>query len=195
MSAPALALAIRDTLLTKVRLNGDTIDKNTCDVCFGPEPKPGCGQLFLAVHLGRWIPESADYDLSEQYEVNVTISMKLGEVPQDMFGEEAWTKAATGLDAVARTVITALHQNQQVRLTANDGQPYSIGTAGSRPDGFYTTVQFTGAQAPVFRKASWFNMGEPLPADADDSQAAQCGVSQTLTFGKAQRAQTIAGMT
>jgi len=195
MSAVALAQAVRDVIQARIQINGKNPDATVCEVGLSGMPKPGSGQVYIAVHLGGWQPVSGDYDLEEEYTVRVTVTVRLGSTPTDRHGLAVWVAATAGLDAICRAIVQALHQNQQVRLFANSGKSYSIGDSGpSTPDGFYTTVQFTGAEPPQPQRASWFLAGEsPDPDNA--AELALSGVSQTLSFGKARRCQTVAGMT
>lgn len=189
MSAPALAQAVRDVIQANVLLNNVAIDSNTCEVGFDGSPKASSGQIYIGVHLGSWTPMSGDWDLHEEYQVSVTVTLRLGTTPQDRQGLAAWVKATTGLDAICRQIITLLHHNQTVRAKANLGQSYSIGAASA---GFLTTVQFVGAQPPKFQKAGWwFAKEDRATMDAADPDV--CGVSQELRFGKAQRCQGIDG--
>ena len=180
---------MRDTLQAVITLNGNALDSNSCEVGFDGVPKPAAGQLYLAIHLAGWSPVPEDYDLAESFQVSVTATLRLGSTPQDRYGIGAWALGTSGLDAICRQVIRALHQNQAVRALANDGQSYSINTTATA--GFYTTTQFVRAEPPKFRDYKWFTGGELTD---DPVTAAQSGVSATLTF-KADRSQSIPAMT
>jgi hypothetical protein len=176
-------MAVRDTIQRGVLLNGNAIDADTCEVGFDGSPKPSAGQLYIAVHLGSWsMAPMGDWDFHEQVEIQVTVTLRLGDVPLDRYGIAAWVKATSGLDAICRQIIVLLHHNQAVRAAANV-------YIGSGSAGFVTTTQLVSAQPPKMQRAQWFLGNEP---PADDVQAAMSGVSQTLTF-KAQRCQGIDG--
>jgi len=186
MSAPALALAVRDTIIGAVKLNGAAIDTNTCDVGFDGSAKPGCGELYISVHLGGWKAISGDNDLHESFDMAVTVTRRLGYAPKDRYGQEIWVKITTGLDALCRAIATLIHKSQAVRNLANTSPDYGIGANAA---GFHTPLWFTGAGAPTFRDYKWFTAKLP---PGTEQEAAQAGVSQTITFAKAERCQAVA---
>ena len=193
MSSPALCQAVRDVIQAGLTINGSSPDANTCEVGFDGQPKPSAGQVYIAVHMGGFNRLEGDYDLDEGHDVYVTVTYRLGVAPKDRFGVEIWAKATSGLDALCRSIITLLHHNQNVRIYANHGKSYSIGDTGGGPDGFYTPLRFASAGKPQYRDYSWFTALPPK--DLKESDYEKCGVSQELRFGKANRCQTISGMT
>ncbi len=176
-------MAVRDKLQRVVKINGNAIDADTCECGFDGKPKPSAGELYLAVHPLGWQGISGDDDLHEEAQIGVTITLRMGFAPSDRFGVAAWLQANTGLDAVARVVITALHKDQLVRIAANT----IIGTTSA---GYVTPLWFMSGANPQFREAAWFS----ATVDPDAKDTAPCGVSQELRFGRAQRCQAVLEM-
>lgn len=179
MSLAAVCLAARDALQESFGLDG-----NSCEVKFGPEPHPECGEFFLSVHPLAWTATVQDWNLGEMYQVGVTGTMKMGFAPKDRWGIEVWTKAETGLDAKMRQVLTALHHNQAARIAAN---VYITGGASGK---VITPLQLVRIEIPKFRDHTWFTAALPETEHA----VAECGVSQTIVFGASNREQSIDDM-
>ena len=160
-----------------------------CDLAMGGKPHPAAGQVFYAVHPYGWTTKNGDYDLDEFMGVKITVSMKLGQTPKDRTLTAAWATPNTGLDALCRKALLAIHRQQSVRAAANA----IIGATDdidATPNGFETELWFKNADPePVPRDDEWFG--------ADQATATQAlrGFSVTLTFGEAERMQTIAGAT
>ena len=95
MSQRAYRLAVRDKLQNLFNL-----DANSCETGFDGQPKPSCGELYIAVHSGPWSGTSADYDLTEIVGLLVTVTMRIAKVPQDRYGPSILDQALTGLEAL-----------------------------------------------------------------------------------------------
>lgn len=192
MSAAALSQAVRDTLIARIAINGAALTEDTCEIGFTGQPKPASGQYYFAIHMASWAPGrvvgESDWDLTEDISVSVTVTLKLGDTPEDRYGIAVWVKQTTGLDALVRSVIAVIHQNQAVRALANTSPLYGLSLDGVTA-GFHTTTVLTGAQPPQFRDWKWFTAGLPKEAVLPEEMA-QAGVSQTVTF-KASRCQAI----
>lgn len=186
MSQSALCLAVRDTLRDVLRLG---TEPNYCDLALGGMPHPAAGQVFYAVHPGGWETINGDYDLGETMGAKITVSKKLGDTPKDRTLTAAWSTPVSGLDALARAAILAIHRNQAVRAAANAILGATDALDGT-PNGFETELWFQGADPePVPRDYEWFGAAPP------SGSVAVMGISITLRFGLADRVQTIGGMT
>lgn len=184
MSLAAIALATRDTLQTTFGT-----DAESCEVGFDGKPKPSCGELYLAVHSPSWQGISGDYDLHEEAQLAVTLTMRIGFAPKDRYGIAVWLEATDGMDRRCRQVITALHHNQAVRIAANA----YLADWGREGSGLIITpLQFLQAQPVTVRDYTWFDA--VMPANPSEHKLAESGVSQTLFFGKCQRCQNIPDM-
>lgn len=177
MSLAALTLATRDTLQQAFNLTADS-----CEVGFDGQPKPTAGQRYLAVFPGSWGGVSDDNDLSEDYGVNVTVSMRLGTAPKDRWGIEVWAKAQVGLEAVCRQIAVKVHKNYDLMNLANQyiqqlftAQTYWL---------LFHPLELVDGGSPRLVGPDWF--GETLDANV---QVQNYGVMQAMRFGKASRAQ------
>ena len=182
MSHSAICLAVRDQLQVTFSL-----DSSSCEVGFDGSTKPSAGQFYVAIHPLGLEGISNDFDLGESYSVGVTLSMRLGVAPKDRRGIAIWLDQAdgTGLHQCVRQAITAIHQNQNVRIAANThiaGGGGNIVTALLLMPG--------GVQPPQIRSYDWFSAVAP----DGQSQVDDAGVSQTITFGKCQRVQDVPDM-
>lgn len=172
--------AVRDVLHTTF-----SVDANSCEIGFGPEPKPSCGERYWAIHQIRHAGLNQDWDLGEEYTVGVTLTMRMGFAPQDRWGIAVWL-ADSGLEELVRQTIVAIHHNQLLRQQASR-------YAGSpRTDLIVTPLQLMpqGIENPVPRGPEWFSS----PPPETEHQTAECGVSQTVVFGKCQRVQDVPEM-
>ena len=173
-------LAVRDQLLNVLSLTADS-----CETMFDGQPKPSCGELFVSVHPGSWTPSpSGDYDLDERFSVCVTVTMRLGAVPQDRWGPNLLDLINTGLEAVLRQIIGAIHKQESVRNAANTVYGLTPPLAG-----FCEDIELVDGGRPDPKGPDWFS-AEADPADMA-TVFAHSGVAQTLTFGKARRVQQI----
>lgn len=183
MSQSAILQAVRDQLQQTF-----TLDADSCEVGFDGSPKPSCGELYIAVHPANWTGISGDYDLGEEFEVGVTITLRMGVAPKDRWGIAVFLTApdgGPGLDALCRQAITAIHQSQTVRLAADT----YLTNAGAMGGGsILTPFRFKNGGKPSVKGPEWF---DAAPAG---KAAAECGVAQTITFGRCQRVQDIQDM-
>lgn len=187
MSQAALALATRDVLQQLLDMDSDS-----CEVGFPPgKPKPSCGETYVAVWPGAWKGISDDYDLREEFVINVTLTVRLGEPPLDRWGIAVWAAQNIGFQSLLRRIVTAVHQNQLLRLAANVciGQEY-----GTVPDILYKPLWFLDGGTAEPKGADWFGASVPAIDDPMVIPQVECGVAQTLVFGKSERSQTIGGM-
>jgi len=172
MSQGAYADAVKQTIQTLFN-----VDDASCDVMFDGQPKPSAGQWFYAVHPGSWTAQGEDYDLDEKIDIQVTVTRRLGDTPQDLGGIAVWKKY---LEPRCRQIVGAIHFNYDVMNLAN-----SLITAGS--DEFHKPVIFTGAAGtPQLKGPDWFTAITP-----DAGTTADAGVCLTLRFSGAERTQGV----
>jgi hypothetical protein len=178
MSQAAIMKAVRDKLRTSF-----SFTEASCEVGFDGSPKPACGEHYIAVHPGRWAGISGDWDLGEEFEVLVTHTLRMGFAGKDRWGIAVWL-AEGGMEEIIRQTVVAIHHDQAVRIAAD---AFITGGASGK---MLTPLILVGVQPPTPRGPDWFSAA---PAEGD-YQVAECGVSQTITFGKCQRVQSIPDM-
>lgn len=181
MSQEALLEASRDRLRAVLPTVLPNLPASAVEVGFDGAPHPSSGEWFFSIHEGEWRAQSGDHDLDEYFGVCVTVTRRVTFSPKDRWGTAVLIKAQTGINAVSRKVITALHKNYAVLNAAN----VIVGTAGAGPDGFVEPLWYLNASPVALKGPDWFEA-------ADDGTA---GVARTLVFGRARRLQTIHGMT
>jgi hypothetical protein len=175
MSLAAVCKAARD-VLQKVL----AVDANSCECGFDGQPDPMAGESYYRIHPLGWNALPQDYDLSEEYTVGVTLTMRLGWVPKDRRGVALWL-AYDGLDARAREVVKTIHHNQLLRKAS---VVYLQGKGGGDT---LTPLQLVRIDMPQVRSYDWFTAEAP----EEENQSDDAGVSQTIVFGKCQRVQNI----
>lgn len=147
-----------------------------CELMPDGQPAPVCGERFVAVHPGDWTNQSTQC-LEELYGLFVTVTIRLPRVPYDRIGPEIIGKAEDGLLALCERVRAAMNMSDLMRIATNaliDGE-------GATVNGFIVPLQFRDGGKPQIRSGAWFHSKkEPL-----------AGLSQTMTFGGAQRDQLI----
>lgn len=171
MSQAAYALAVRDAI--QAVMPSPWGDSNSVEVGLDGQPKPSCGEWYVAIHPGEWSADNGDFDLNEYVSLNVTITRRLGYSPQDRWGPEVWTKSG-GLDALARSLIPVVHYNYATMAAANTNI-----TTGD--DKFCEPLQFQGAGPPQLKGPEWFS--------SDSEDMAATGLILEMRFGKARRMQ------
>lgn len=185
MSQAAVMMAVRAKLQSVFSL-----DSNSCEIGFDGAPKPMAGEFYVAIHPMAWSGlGDEDWALGEEYTVGVTLTMRMGVAPKDRWGIAIWLAnpdGGAGMEARVRTTITAIHHNQDIRLAAN--ALISGGASGK----IMTPLQLmpSGIQLPKVQVPSWFSAAPP----ETEHGMPECGVSQTIIFGKCQRVQSIPDM-
>lgn len=116
MSIFALLPAVRDHLRQQLNYTA-----NECRVMRGPQPPARCGDIFLSIYALSWTPGDPDWNrgLDEYYGVACCISQRIPFLPDDERGEELYIKHGTGIETLARRIMTAIHQNIDVMGSAN----------------------------------------------------------------------------
>lgn len=187
MSQAAVCKAIRDTLITAFSFPAPT--EAYCTIKLDPSPDPNCGEFFITVHPGAWTIVQGDWDLHEEYVCGVTLTMRMGFSPQDRYGVAVWLDSAdganpAGLEPRLRTVITAIHHNQDVRNAAN------VYITGGTSGKIVTVPQLLRVDPPSIKYHDWFDAPQP----ETKMKTSALGVAQTVWFGKCQRCQDIREM-
>lgn len=174
MSQQALLIAVRDALKSEFNWNSDQ-----CEVCFGGYPKPVCGELFVAVHEGgESSVEQGDYDLSEAFAVNITVTRRTPYAPTDRWGTEILTKA-DGLSDVCRKIRNVIHFSYPVMNAANE-------LITVEADKFYHPLLWINTTPPAEKGPEWFGAARDK---YEEGMLVNTGVAKTIYFGKARRMQ------
>jgi hypothetical protein len=182
MSQAAVMIAARDAIQDLFK-----VDASICEIGFDGTPKPSAGEWYYAVHAGVMSSVSSDWDLGEEYQVQVTVTRRMGVTPTDRWGIGAWLadpNGGAGLEARCRQIITRIHHNQIVRIAADD--EIDGGASGK----ILTPLQWLSTQPPVLRLHTWFS----APAPKTEYEVSPSGVSVTIVFGRCQRVQSIPDM-
>lgn len=177
MSQRAIVLSVRDYIRTLLDLSPAP---EICDVTFGGQPHPACGQEFVAVHEFGWDgSNTGDYDLWENFGCQVTITRRTPEAPQDRQATALWWGEGedNGTHKKVRAILVALHKSYGWQAIANEkyldkDSPWS--------GGFHKPLVFAGGTDLIPRGAAWFGAAPGTK---------MAGISQTLRFTSAERGQ------
>lgn len=122
MSLRSLQLAVRDTLRNSL-LVAPPLYFLEHEISLEPEgrPPPVIGWKWLAVHPVAWSPGDINphKGIHETYTLQVTLTVKFGEYPQDDTANYLYYPQDEGMEATIRQVIRSIHQNQDVITLAN----------------------------------------------------------------------------
>lgn len=173
MSKLALMRAVRDHLVKSLSLSADS-----CAIQFEGRPDPSMGRFFVAVHEGTDQFGSEAY-LEETLSVDVTITIRTGEIPQDR-DEDLYESQASNMEKMDRAIVRALHGNQLVRIAANE---YAKAPDALNGDIFQRPLFIKGRSPLTPRGAEW--AGDAI--EGNDSTFAV----RTLNFGGATRIQDL----
>lgn len=188
----ALLLAVRDRLKQGLADGGLAYTAAECEVMFDGQPPPRCGELFVAIHEGYWLPGPPDEDdgsLTELCGVDVTVTVRTGKVPFDRLGTDAYCgPAGQSLEERCRAIIAKLHKDPGPRAAGNPAHYPVLATAnatiGAGENGFIEPLVFIKPGKVTPRGPAWFS------SDLPDGQAPS-GLSLTLHFGGAKRVQVV----
>ena len=176
MSQRALLVAVRDAIKSEFSLNSDQ-----CEIGFDGHPKPVCGELFVAIHEGgESSSEQGDYDLSEAFAVNVTVTRRTPYAPQDRWGTEILTKA-DGLSDLCRKIRNLVHFSYPIMNSANILIPEDA-------DKFYHPLLWVNTTPPMEKGPEWFGAARD---QYEEGMLINTGVTKTVYFGKARRMQHV----
>ena len=161
---------LRDTL---------SLDASTSEVMPTGKPPAFAGEVFYTVHPGT-VSNQDVHCLDEQYSLDVTITLRSGKVPTDRVGTELLLAEDDGIYDRADAVRAAIHMRYVGLMNdANTDLTASV-------NGFVEPLVFLGYGRVQEQGGNWFG-GKGGPGSA--------GISLTLSFGRARRAQTIESMT
>ncbi len=182
MSMAALLLATRDRIRSVLGL-----DASHCEVTQASGRPPAVqGEYFISVHWGAWSFLPAE-GLAEKFSVAVTVTCRVGAVPQDRVGTDLEAVAGTGLDALCRKVLCACFLDKGGDAVLNGANAY----LGTGVNGFVVpAVEFSVDGQPTERGPDWFSGG-----DYEGGPYAMSGESLTLRLASFERYQTIESMT
>lgn len=115
MSLAALLQATRDTLRITLRL-----PDNQCKVSQDAQPDPTIGRLFCSVFPSDWRPGGPEVmmGIDESYGVTVGLTFMASHIPVDRT-EDLYLNVLWGMEATARQVMVAIHQEWDVIALAN----------------------------------------------------------------------------
>lgn len=174
-----MALAVRDGLRRVFRWEG-----GLCDV----QPPPGrppamSGQVYVAVWEG-----GAENDATESrhdlHRINVTITRRVGDTPQDRMGTDAIHKEAVGLEVLADAVASAVHGDKDGYWIMNQANNYlkTANATGGTIYGFTEPLRYLSMTRVEDKTGAWFH---------GDRAHEMSGLAITIYFGRALRLQSI----
>lgn len=145
MSIELLLQAARDRLRTQLSLTA-----NDCDIQPQGRPPARMGDKYIGLDEDSVVPTGKGH-LKELNTIVVVITKRL--TPESKLTySQAYIKSASGLGAIERTVIAALHGVQAVRVAAN--------TLGGLPhvdngDAIITPLYYIGRTRSRFETGEW----------------------------------------
>jgi hypothetical protein len=174
MSQYALCLAVKTVLQDALQ-----VDDSVCDIGYDGEPNPDSGEEFIRVWQGDWSGIDCE-GLAETMGCSITVTHRSNYAPKDRPGNP-WQL----LEARTRQVIAAIHLDKNADAVLNAANAI----IGADANGFTTPLRFSyGARIEV-KGPEWWNA-----VGSKNSQGADSGIAQTITFGGAERYQTIESM-
>lgn len=186
MSMVSLLNATKTAVQSMLGLTAGIEADDVCDITDDGSPKPSSGQVFYGI-VGNSFSNTYDLGLDETYDFEIIITLRAGYSPEDRTGSELLLKPQTvnqpntgGLWARVEALRAHLHMNDLLRIDANTNATYGIGNAAN---GFVVPPVFLGAQYLGAKSPDWFS--------AEGADDAITGVAAKLTFGRAERVQTI----
>lgn len=180
MSLAALLQAARDTLRSEISLQ-----PIECDVRPGPQPPPVFGQRYVALYATRWVnlTPTMTAGVDEGYSIAATVTLRTGSIPIDRLGGDLYIRALTGIEALCRQVMVAVHMNYDLMNLANSFLP----DASNKLE---QPLFWESCDAePELRDESW------VWAKPQDGQApTTCALTMEVRFGDARRTQSFENM-
>jgi len=166
MSLSAVLTAVRNTLRADL-----TLADNECEIRPGPEPPAVAGSVYYAVYGESWNPGD-----------------RLGSrFPFDKYGDEAYIKATSGLEARIRAVNSTVHQSIPIHTAAN--------VLISGTDKMVEYFRWSGSDAiPQLRDGDWFISRNENPRSTRGAGDEYAAMVMTTRFEDARRIQTYANM-
>lgn len=180
MSQTALMLAVVNRLKKYYGWGDDVIDI---------VPRPGrppatAGELFISVWDGGFSNDSFECR-HDDHSFNITVTRRMPVTPYDRSAPELIHKAKIGLEAYANALASYIHTNRNGYDILQLANKY-IEEASPPTEtvyGFGEPPRFLHSSGAEERGGDWFHA---------DGAADMCGLSITLSFGKAIRVQSIA---
>lgn len=174
----ALLFSVRDA----IRGAGFGYGVPQCDTMPTGKPKPGMGNLFVAVHQGA-SKSDMDNALDEYFGFRVTLTMRVN-VPWDRVGDQLLaveTARETGFNRRCEQLRAFLHMNWGVLQDANN-YLVTLSPDASVVYGFCEPARYRGMEQATFQTGEWFASEE----------GEDVGLKSELTFEDARRLQPIA---
>ena len=185
MSLSAVLTAVRNTLRADL-----TLADNECEIRPGPEPPAVAGSVYYAVYGESWNPGDRDLNrgIDEYFGIAVTVTQRLGSrFPFDKYGDEAYIKATSGLEARIRAVNSTVHQSIPIHTAAN--------VLISGTDKMVEYFRWSGSDAiPQLRDGDWFISRNENPRSTRGAGDEYAAMVMTTRFEDARRIQTYANM-
>jgi hypothetical protein len=152
MSMAALLLAMRDHLrnsLGGIIPGGSERAAQYIEISPDGRPPAMLGDWFIGIDEGS--VQSADKSFLKEAYATVAVITHKAQTPRDRRGT-VYTATGSGLDAVERAVIVAIHDNQTLRLLANTllGAP-----SESTGDGFIKPLWYAGRGPTQPQNGEW----------------------------------------
>jgi hypothetical protein len=130
----------------------------------------------------------SDNGIQEWYGVNVGITQRFNGTPTDRITQSVYLRELTGLEAVSRKVLLALHRNYAVMAAANAIIQTEAGV-GATIFGFITPLEWeTITVPPDIKTGDWFWSSN------ENDLSRPCGLFVNVIFGNAHRPQHLDAM-
>lgn len=175
-------ILVRETVRNMI-ISRFMLAKGQCRVVDDPGKAPtDATPVFIGVHPARWKQWGGwklGPTLDEEFGISVTVSVKAGALQPQLWGEliqqktEKITSCGAGIDALAREIVTFIHDNIDLVCTLN--------TAISS-DQFSGGLFFADGGVATERQADWWR----CPCKKDD---APIGMAKTIQFYGLRRTQ------
>jgi hypothetical protein len=161
MSVASLLVVVRDKL-KKVLTQIDSPDQNI-RLGMNGQPIPTAGGIYLAVHLREWTnpdPQLTNL-LKQETGLIVTISIRSRRNPEDRDPDQVLIKASKGLTDIAELIMTTLHGNTALAVSAGRIEP----------------LRWTACMGPNEQFKDWYRSVDP-----NDGDAQPAGYSMEVIF-------------
>lgn len=175
-------ILVRETIRDMIQVQFG-LKKNQCRVVDDPgKAPPDATPVFIGVHPARWKQWGGwklGPTLDEEFGVAVTISVKSGAIQPQLWGELVQqketeiTSCGAGIDSLARSIVTFLHDNNDVTCTLNT----AVGNVQ-----FSGGLFFADGGIATEKQADWWR----CPVNKGD---APIGMSKTIQFYGLRRTQ------
>ncbi len=147
------------------------------------EPPPSCGLRYVSVWPGgtKFGTEPGKVThVRETYDLGVTVSWRISHVPKDRVGRKAWFEAVTGLEALVRKVLLAIHGSETLIYAVANGK------LGAGVNGFLELLAGPANVSQQVVSGAWFG---------GDQANTKAGLIVPMTFSGAKRLQALGSAT